>query len=124
MHELSIALSMIEGIEDMLEDEPLRSRTQALAVPQPIQAVHVRIGVLSGVDPEALRSAYSLASEGTALAGTRLQIETVPLLVYCPQCASTHSPPAHEVFCPRCITPAQNVLAGRELEVAALELAA
>ena len=114
MHELSIALSMIEGVEEELE-----KHGEAL-----VQAVHVRVGVLSGVDVQALRFAYELACEGTALAGSRLDIETIPLLVYCPQCTTTHVPAAREIFCPRCITPEQEVLTGRELEVSALELVA
>jgi hydrogenase nickel incorporation protein HypA/HybF len=114
MHELSIALSMIEQIE-----EEAAKRGGAT-----VEAVFVRIGVLSGVDVQALRFAYELAREGTDLAASRLEIEMVPLLVYCPQCAATHAPDPQHVACPRCITPAQEILQGRELEVRAFEIAA
>lgn len=113
MHELSIALSMIEQIEE----------TAALHMAG-VKAVQVRLGVLSGVDVEALRFAYEVASEGTSLAGSRLEIESVQLLVYCPTCAQTHSPDPQHILCPRCITPEQKVLAGCELELKALELSA
>jgi hydrogenase nickel incorporation protein HypA/HybF len=114
MHELSIALSMIEQIE---EETAKRGAGT-------VETIFVRIGVLSGVDTQALRFAYELAREGTQLADSRLEIETVPLLVYCPQCAATHAPDPWRIACPRCVTPAQEILQGRELEVRAFEIAA
>jgi hydrogenase nickel incorporation protein HypA/HybF len=114
MHELSIALSMIDEIEEQ------SARHGGAAV----ETVYVRIGVLSGVDPQALQFAYELAREGTPLENSRLEIEPVALVVYCPQCATEHSPPMQNIVCPRCLTPEQEIVAGRELEVRALELAA
>lgn len=114
MHELSIALSILDELEE-------QSRAHAEAA---VTAVYVRLGVLSGVDGQALRFAFELAREGTAFAGARLEVESVPLRVLCPQCARSHSPDPQHIFCPKCLTPEQQVLEGRELEVAALELAA
>lgn len=114
MHELSIALSMIEEIEEQTEKHGGGV----------VEAVYVRIGVLSGVDPQALRFAYELACEGTALTSSRLEIESVELRVFCPQCATTHTPDPQHILCPRCLTPEQEILDGRELEVRALELVA
>jgi hydrogenase nickel incorporation protein HypA/HybF len=114
MHELSIVLSMIEQIEEEMEKH----------VGDAVEVVHLRIGVLSGVDADALRFAFELVCEGTALAGSRLEIEGVPLLVQCSQCNSTHTPDPQHICCPRCLTPQQEILRGRELEVRALELAA
>jgi hydrogenase nickel incorporation protein HypA/HybF len=114
MHELSIALSTIDEIEEQVEKHGGGV----------VEVVHVRIGVLSGVDPQALRFAYELACEGTTLAHSRLEIESVNLLVFCPACATTHRPDPQHIFCPNCLTPEQEILEGRELEVRALELAA
>jgi hydrogenase nickel incorporation protein HypA/HybF len=114
MHELSIALSMIEQIEEVSEQNGGSA----------VETVYVRLGVLSGVDPQALRFAYELACEDTPLAASRLEIETVQLLVHCPQCNNDHRPDPQHILCPRCLTPEQEILNGRELEVRALELAA
>jgi len=114
MHELSIALSMIEQIEDEAEKHGGRI----------VEVVYVRIGELSGVDSQALRFAYQMASEGTSLASSRLEIEPVQLLVFCPQCNSTYKTDPQHIFCSQCLTPEQEILEGRELEVRALELAA
>lgn len=111
MHELSIALSMLEQIEE----EAARHSGAVLAV-------QVKIGVLSGVDCDALSFAWEIAREGTDVAGARLEIERVPLLVRCPGCGVTHAPEMQAIFCPRCITPEQDILSGRELELTSLEI--
>jgi hydrogenase nickel incorporation protein HypA/HybF len=114
MHELSIALSILDELEEQIEKHDHAA----------VEAVHVRLGVLSGVDPQALRFAYELAREGTPFAASRLKIESVRLLVLCLQCKQTHQPDPQNICCPRCLTPEQEILEGRELEVRALELAA
>ncbi len=68
MHELSIAMSMI----DVAEEEA------ATRGSQPVTAIYVKIGALSGVAPDALSAAYELARENTDLANARLVIEQVP----------------------------------------------
>lgn len=113
MHELSIAL----GIVDIAEEESDR-RGQAL-----ILAVHVKLGPLSGVVKEALTSAYELACEGSALAGSRLVIEETALIIHCSRCQIEATVPSvYEMCCPRCGTPSANLVSGRELEVTALEI--
>jgi hydrogenase nickel incorporation protein HypA/HybF len=115
MHELSIAVSMVERI---IEESESRGGLQ-------VEAVHLKLGVLSGVDKDALAFSYEIACEGTFLAGSKLVIDTVPLLIYCDACAAEGVPESiQHIACPRCRRPSQKILRGRELEVAALELAA
>jgi hydrogenase nickel incorporation protein HypA/HybF len=112
VHELSIALSMIDEITEQM----------ARRGGGRVEVVHLRIGVLSGIEGSALRFAYEMAAEGTELEGSRLEIESVALLVHCPACGEDHRPELHKVLCPRCVTPAQEIVEGRELEVRALEI--
>ncbi|HEX4169603.1 MAG TPA: hydrogenase maturation nickel metallochaperone HypA [Bryobacteraceae bacterium] len=115
MHELSIALSIIEGAEE----EAARQGGGRVC------SVHLRLGPLSGVVKEALLFSYELACEGTALAGSTLLIEDVPLLIQCPQCETERAPVSlQRLQCIECGTPASKVLHGAELEVSALELEA
>ena len=115
MHELSIAISMIEQI--VLESECRGSLE--------VEVVHLRLGVFSGVDPNALLFSYQLASEGTPLQASRLEIESVPLLVFCPRCAKTQAPPSlYQLCCPDCLAPTPQIVSGREIEIASLEVAA
>jgi hydrogenase nickel incorporation protein HypA/HybF len=113
MHELSIAV----GILDMVEEEMRKHEGAQL------DAVILRIGALSGVVKEALLSAYELAREQSAFANSQLILEDVPIAVFCLKCNAER--PVHSVQdlrCTECDTPASEVLRGRELEVAALEL--
>jgi hydrogenase nickel incorporation protein HypA/HybF len=71
MHELSIAMSMI----DVAQEEAARRGGEPVI---PVTAIYVKIGTLSGVTPDALAAAYELARESTALSNTRLVIEEVP----------------------------------------------
>ncbi len=65
MHELSIALSIVEGAEE-------EAKRQGGAR---VCAVHLKLGPLSGVVKEALLFSYELACEGTALEGSTLVIQ-------------------------------------------------
>ena len=67
MHELSIALSLVE----------LASEELARLGDVRLGAVHVRVGTLSGVVPAALRFSFDVAADGTTIAGARLEIEPV-----------------------------------------------
>ena len=111
MHELSIAMNIVE----MAEAEAERRRVR-------VEAVHLRLGPLSGVVKDALLSAYELACENTALAGSKLLVEDVPLVVYCPHCEERRTLSSMNFVCPECQTPTLEVLQGRELEIFALEL--
>lgn len=88
-----------------------------------IEAIHVKIGPLSGVVSEALESAYDLARENTRFERCRLVIEDVPVVVYCPKCAAERPVRSLQWFCcAECDTPVLEVIHGRELQVSALEL--
>jgi hydrogenase nickel incorporation protein HypA/HybF len=113
MHELSIALSMIDGV---LEHAKKQGDVH-------VEAVHLKLGAFSGVDKDALEFSYGIACEGTPLQGSRLIIEQVPIAIFCPTCSMEHilaSP--QQMCCPECQTPAYDVRSGRELEITALEI--
>jgi hydrogenase nickel incorporation protein HypA/HybF len=112
MHELSIAMSIVEVAEEEAEQRGVR-----------VTAVHLKLGPLSGVLKNALLSAYEMACEQTALEGSCLIIEEVPILVRCPKCEATRTLASMQRFlCPECDSPVSDVLQGRELLVTALEV--
>jgi hydrogenase nickel incorporation protein HypA/HybF len=112
MHELSIAMSILDSLEDEIAERNCGS----------VEAIHLRIGPLSGVVPDALRSAYELAAEQTRFARSRLVIEEVPVVIYCAACSRNQTLAAATVVCPECNTPSRELVSGRELEIFALEL--
>lgn len=112
MHELSIALGIVEAAQE--EAERLHAR---------VSAVHFRLGALSGVVPEALLSSYEMASADTPLAGSRLVIEEVPVIVFCPRCDAPRTLSSVQLFCcSECGTPTGDVRQGKELDLVALEI--
>src|SRR5690349_6978921 len=76
VHELSIALSILQ----IAQEEAERHGNAR------VDAIHLKLGPLSGVVRNALISAFQLASEETALADCSLVIEDVPISVFCPTC--------------------------------------
>jgi hydrogenase nickel incorporation protein HypA/HybF len=78
---------------------------------------------LSGIVKEALASAYELASDDTPLQGSRLVVEQVPVVVFCPSCQAQRALSSIQLFCcAECGAPTSEVVQGRELEVVALEI--
>jgi hydrogenase nickel incorporation protein HypA/HybF len=113
MHELSIAMSILELVEEEAERHGGAR----------VEAIHLKIGPLSGVVKEALLSAYELAAEQTSLQDCRLIVEEVPILVHCSSCAANRPVHSMQSFCcVECGTPASDVVQGKELQVSALEL--
>jgi hydrogenase nickel incorporation protein HypA/HybF len=113
MHELSIAMSIIEGAAQ----EALRRGGAQ------VHAVHLKLGPLSGVVKDALLFSYGLACEGTLLEGSQLLIEEVPVVVYCPNCETEKTLNSIQRFCcPTCGTLTPGVVSGRELELVAIEI--
>jgi hydrogenase nickel incorporation protein HypA/HybF len=113
MHELSIALSLIEGV---LEQAKKHGDVH-------IDAVHLKMGVFSGIDEDALQFSYRVACEGTPLHGSHLVIEQTPIIIYCRSCNAERSLPSLQpLTCPHCQAAANEVRGGRELEIAALEI--
>lgn len=113
MHELSIAMSMIE----MAQGELLRRGGGR------VSALHLRLGPLSGVVREALDFSYEIACQGTALAGSQLIIEEMPVVIHCETCHEDQPVDSiQSLRCPRCGALSYDVRQGRELEIVALEL--
>jgi hydrogenase nickel incorporation protein HypA/HybF len=114
VHELSVALSIIDVVE-----EELAKRKDA-----EVTAVHLRLGPLSGVVKDALLFSYDLACEGTRLEVSKLEIEEMPVMLYCPACAQDQPAASlQNLCCAICGTPSADIRSGSELEVFALELA-
>jgi hydrogenase nickel incorporation protein HypA/HybF len=112
MHELSIAMSIV----DMAQEEAERRHVQ-------VSAVHLKLGPLSGVVSDALLSSFEMACLDTPLQGSRLVIENMPIVVYCSHCQAQRTISSMQWFrCPECAMPTAEVLHGKELEVVALEI--
>lgn len=114
MHELSIALNLVEIVESAARD----------AGETKVERVYLRLGVFSGVVKDALLFAYDIATKETLLEGSQLIIEDVPLIVYCPTCDAERELPGIQLFaCPVCDTITSDIRSGKELEITSMEVA-
>ncbi len=113
MHELSIALSIVE-----MATEELNKRGGAK-----VDAVHLKLGMLSGVVKDALLFSWEIACQGTTLESSRLEITEIPVVVHCENCKTDRRLAEINNFsCPICNEPTPEVMQGKELEVTALEI--
>ena len=112
VHELSIAVSLVE-----IACEKAKGLGEVR-----VEALHIRVGALSGVVRDALEFSFDVAAEGTAIAGARLLITDVPLTVMCPTCDAERELAGFPLVCPTCGTPTPQLVRGRDLELTALEV--
>jgi len=87
-----------------------------------ITRLKLRVGVLSGVVPEALAFAFETLKAGTLAADAVLEIETAPAVFRCLECAATPSLTEMAFSCPACHGPLVVDHGGQQLELAQLEV--
>ncbi|MEY4297878.1 MAG: hydrogenase maturation nickel metallochaperone HypA [Cyanobacteriota bacterium] len=116
MHELAL----------MAELQTLAEAQARQAGATRIHSLQLRIGELAGVDGDALRLAFEVVvtngGERELWRRATLDLETVPARCYCPDCRQPFRPADMLHACPRCGVVSRQLLAGRELELVALEV--
>ena len=113
MHELGIAESALQlALAEARKADATRVARMVL-----------RVGALSGVDPEALRFALESLAPGTPAAGATVEIEPVATIAYCEHCQKEFTADNELYFeCPACSRPSAIIKQGRELELTRVEL--
>ncbi len=112
MHEFSI---MQSALNQALREARLAGATH-------VHEIRLRIGVLSGVVPDALRFAFEALTPGTAAEGARLTIDEVPARFWCAACRREFVSPNLYAECPACRNPSTELRAGREMELSSMEV--
>lgn len=112
MHELSVCQALIRQVEDIARQHQSKA----------VKSVCVRIGPLSGVEPDLLEQAYSLAAAGTVAEVSRLVIEKLPIRVRCEKCGAETDAEANKLICGVCGDWHTQLLSGDEMLLASVEL--
>jgi len=112
MHELAL----------MEELQRIALATAAAQGAQRIHTVMLRVGRLSGVDPDALAFAFEVVMASGISQGATLELEVVPTQCRCGGCGQQFEPVDVIFACPICGELSAHVLRGRELELTGLEL--
>lgn len=112
MHELAVCQGLMREVERVVRS----------AGAGRVLSVTLRVGPLSGVEPQLLESAFPLASAGTAAAGSSLIIERAAVHVRCERCGGESEVPCSQLICAYCGNWRVQVLSGDELLLTRVEL--
>lgn len=112
MHEMSIALSII----DIAEEEALRANASG------IKDIEIEIGAISGVDISALKFALDIAVKNTMLETTIRNFTLIQAKGECPDCNSIFPLEGYYQPCPKCNSPAINIIQGKELRIKSMNI--
>ncbi len=107
MHELSIAMSMVELVQNEVAKRGLTKVTE----------VEVVVGELSNVVPDALEFCWEVATQETAAAGSKLVIEHRPVTARCHACGREFKVEQYHFICPACGSGDTEQTAGNELYI-------
>ncbi len=109
MHEYSLVRAMADQVEQHARANSASS----------VRRVAVRIGALSGVEPELFATAFTLCREGF-LAKAQLEIRRSAAVWACPKC-SDPIPAGAVLRCPACDVPAK-LVTGDEIVLEQIEM--
>lgn len=113
MHELSVCTALLEQVERVARDQGMATVT----------AIVLKIGPLSGVEPELLRNAYPVAAAGTVAEHAELVIESSIVKVRCTRCDTESVVAPNRLRCASCGDFRTRLLEGDELVLQSVELA-
>lgn len=112
MHELSVCYALLDQVGSLARQHGASTVTRIV----------LRIGPLSGVEPELLRRAWSLAAAGTAADEADLIIEASPVTVECSRCHLQSDALPNRMICAHCGDFRTNVISGDEMILQQVEL--
>ena len=107
MHEVSICQSIVETLEAELEEDQFQN----------VREVHVKIGVLSCVDPKILSHVFTYIIEGSPFQKSSLHTEFVEVLAACEHCMQNFKVKEYRFVCPECDKPSSTIIEGNELTI-------
>lgn len=112
MHEVSIAESIVQLINDAAEREGFSH----------VRTVWLEIGRLAAVEAEALRFCFEAVAAASPAAGAQLEIIELPGEGRCPQCGASSPMDDLLASCSACGSYGLRVTAGNEMRVKALDV--
>lgn len=112
MHEYSIVQSLLDSCDENAE------KNQATKVLK----VVIKIGVMSGVEPELLRTAFDAFKEKTICEKAELIINVQPVIIKCNECQEESTIEGNEYHCPKCKSVDLNVIDGEDMFLMSLEM--
>lgn len=113
MHEMGVAMQIIEIAEASIPDDMTQSR---------IQRVNLKVGKLSAIVVDSLRFCFEVATKDTALEGAELVIDEIPVEAQCNDCGVRWMIESPVFVCHHCQGTQIELLSGRELDIESIEI--
>jgi len=110
VHEASIVESLVDLVQQNL---PAGGRARR---------IEVKIGLLTGVSPDAMRFYFEIMREDTLGAQAELDVSIEPLRAECGNCGMAHSFEEAAWLCPSCGAQALSFRNGDELQLCNIEV--
>lgn len=113
MHEASIAISLVETVTGLCQQEGYQS----------IERVRLKVGRAAGILPDALHFAFDVAKAGTIAGNAELHIEYIPLNGTCEECGLQFESDERYIYaCPSCRSTAIKITGGDEMQIVDMEV--
>ncbi len=114
MHELSVCLSILDQVQSIATERNAVS----------VQRIELKIGPLSGVEADLLRSAWPMASADTIAADADFCVDEAAIVVRCKTCSAETPAIANRLVCGQCGDFRTTVISGDEMILQRIELEA
>ncbi len=88
-----------------------------------VNAVRIRLGKWTCIDPDSLRTAYNKVAAGTPAAGSDLRIEVIEPSLRCDECGATFEADAKTLRCAKCGSARVVLQQQSDMEVQGIDLA-
>lgn len=112
MHELSVCQGLLAQVKQVAAQHHASS----------VDKIFLKLGPLSGVEPELLRAAFPIASSQTVAARAELIIDLLPIRVRCLNCQSESEVSMNNLCCVQCGDWRTQLISGDELLLQSIEL--
>ena len=112
MHEVSVCQSMLKQVEEIAQQQHARLVT----------SIRVRVGPLSGIEPQLLSHAFPVVSAGTIAEDAHLVFEPSPIRVKCKLCGEESDAEISKLVCGLCGHWQTQLLSGDEMLLASVEV--
>ncbi len=107
MHELSIAMNII----DIVEAEKAKNNAEK------IQSIELEVGNLSGVVMEALKFAFDEALKSSSFNDAKIIYQEVKGIAECSACGHRFKTEDYVTPCPECMHPYSDIIQGKDMRI-------
>jgi len=112
MHEYSI----VQALLNQCEENAIQHKAKK------VKKIVVKIGVMSGVEPELLKTAFETFKEGTMCSEAEYIQNIQPIVIECKNCNKQSTLKKDEFSCPKCQSYELDVIDGEDMYLMQLEL--